>query len=179
MIELKKDATVEPKKQNSLHVESLKITDEHLKFIQDLLDKCCTLMLGQMREELFRKYPELQDQNLSISGLHKHIINNIGFTLKRTKPVEEKRNDSKTIELRKVCVDSMHTNGLLYKTNCIFVNKAGFNANLIREQGWSKKDKASIVKTKLKKVLNISIFAGISYQGFESVWAKLTPDDIT
>ncbi|OAD78846.1 hypothetical protein PHYBLDRAFT_140899 [Phycomyces blakesleeanus NRRL 1555(-)] len=67
----------------------------------DLLDECYILTLGQMREELFRTFSELQEQNLSISGLHKHIINNIRFTLKRTKPVEKKRNDLKTIKLRK------------------------------------------------------------------------------
>ncbi|OAD79030.1 Homeodomain-like DNA binding domain-containing transcription factor [Phycomyces blakesleeanus NRRL 1555(-)] len=41
-----RDATVEPKKRGGSRAESLKITNEHSKFIQDLLDECCTLTLG-------------------------------------------------------------------------------------------------------------------------------------
>ncbi|OAD76135.1 Homeodomain-like DNA binding domain-containing transcription factor [Phycomyces blakesleeanus NRRL 1555(-)] len=146
------DGTVEPRKRGRSREENQHITDEHSKFISDVLKECCTLTLGQMRKELSRNFLVLQE-----------------FTLKRTKPVEKKGNDPKTIELRKAYIDSMHTNCVSYKMNRFFVDKADFNASLIRVQGWSKKGEASIVKTKIKRGLNIWILAGISYQVVKSL----------
>jgi len=105
----------------------------------------------------------------------------MGFTLKRTKPVEEKRNDPTTIARRKVYVNNMMPNdgASYYKTNCIFLDEAGFNANLIRGEGWSRKSENSIEKTKTKRTFNITILAAISYQGAESIQAKVVPGGTT
>ncbi|CEP17317.1 hypothetical protein [Parasitella parasitica] len=115
----------------------------------------------------------MREYGLSISGLFRHIIEHISFTLKRTKPVEEKRNDPTTIAKRNACVENMQFDSVSYKINSIFVDEAGFDANLIREQGWSKKGESSIVKTKTKRAINVSILAAISYQGVEIIQEKM------
>lgn len=174
-----RDGTVEPKKRGGCRQKNIKIHEEHSQFIQDILDEDCTLTLGLMRDRLFEKFPLLREQDLDPSTLYKHIIKNIGFTLKRTKPVEEKRNTPSTIAKRKAYVDNMPIDGVSYKTNCIFLDEAGFNSNLIRGEGWSRKGENSIVKTKTKRALNITILAAISYQGVESIQAKVVPGGTT
>ncbi|OAD68704.1 hypothetical protein PHYBLDRAFT_150294 [Phycomyces blakesleeanus NRRL 1555(-)] len=91
--------------------------------------------------------------------------------------VEPKKQGGSHIESLKIINEcSKFIQDFLIKCCTLTLDEADFNANLIREQGWSKKGKASIVKTKLKRGLNISILAGISYQSVESVQAKLSPD---
>ncbi|CEP15855.1 hypothetical protein [Parasitella parasitica] len=171
--------TVEPKKQGGSREKNIKIKDDQSQFIQEILDENCTLTLGRIKEKLFDRFPEMREYDLSISGLFRHIVEHIGFTLKKTKPVEEKRNDPTTIAKRNAYVENMQFDGVSYKTNCIFVDEAGFNANLIRGQGWSKKGESSIVKTKTKRAINVSILAAISYQGVESVQAKMVAGGTT
>ncbi|KAG1092200.1 hypothetical protein G6F42_019259 [Rhizopus arrhizus] len=166
-----RDGTVEPKKQRGCRQKNIRIHQEHSQFIQDILDEGCTVTVGFMRGKLFEQFPQLQEQGLDPSTLYKHIVKHIGFTLKRTKPVEEKRNDPTTIARRKAYVDNMPIDGVSYKTNCIFLDEAGFNATLLEV----KDGENSVVKTKTKRALNVIIRAAISYQGVESIQAKVAP----
>ncbi|CAO0798420.1 unnamed protein product [Mucor circinelloides] len=61
------------------------------------MNEDCTVTVGFMRGKLFEQFPQLQEQGLDPSTLYKHIVKHIGFKLKRTKPVEEKRNDPTTV----------------------------------------------------------------------------------
>ncbi|OAD67998.1 hypothetical protein PHYBLDRAFT_151080 [Phycomyces blakesleeanus NRRL 1555(-)] len=79
-------------------------------------------------------------------------MNNIGFTLKQTKAVEERRNDPDVTETRRKFVESLPELGVVYVAHCIFIDEAGFNT---------------------KRALNISILAAISNNGVESMSAKL------
>ncbi|KAL7309335.1 hypothetical protein PS15m_012261 [Mucor circinelloides] len=174
-----RDGTVEPKKRGGCRQKNIKIRQERSQFIQDILDEDCTVTAGFMREKLFEQFPQLQEPGLDPSTLYKHIVKHIGFTLKRTKPVEEKRNDPTTIARRRAYVDNIPIDGVSYKTNCIFLDEAGFNANLIRGEGWSRKGENGVVKTKTKRALNVTILAAILYQGVESIQAKVVPGGTT
>jgi transposase len=151
----------------------VKLREEHSKFLNDLLDEDCQLTLGIMKERLLEKFPDLVEKGISIPQIHRHVRQEIGFTLKRTKPVEEKRNSPEVIKSRAYFVSKLQDLGISYKTNCIFVDEAGFNSNLIRGKGYSKRGENAIVKTKTKRALNITILAAISYQGVEDVTAKM------
>ncbi|CAO3697920.1 unnamed protein product [Rhizopus stolonifer] len=88
-----------------------------------------------IKEELEAKFPEFAEKHISTSGLWRYITERIGFTLKRTKAVEERRNTPGTIMQRyEYVVHRLPERGIAYKTNCIFVDEAGFNANLVRGQ---------------------------------------------
>ncbi|KAL7320146.1 hypothetical protein PS15m_000064 [Mucor circinelloides] len=113
--------------------EVLKFEDVHEEYIMELLDEDCTKTLDMIKEELMAKFPELQERGISTSGVWRFMEERIGFTLKRTKAVEERRNSEATIQQRYDYVGHrLPERGIAYKTNCIFVDKAGFNANLVR-----------------------------------------------
>ncbi|CEP10018.1 hypothetical protein [Parasitella parasitica] len=116
----------------------------------------CTQTLGMLREKLQDNFSELQEKGVSIRGYG----------------VEERRNCPDTINARKEYINKLLEKGITYKTNCIFVDEAGFNANLIRSVGYSKKGSQSVVTTQSKRALNVSILAGISYHGIEGVSVK-------
>ncbi|CEP13710.1 hypothetical protein [Parasitella parasitica] len=116
--------------------------------------------------------PEEASQACQNRTLWRFMMERIGFTLKRTKAVEERRDTSKTIQERyEYVVQRLPERGISYKTNWIFVDEAGFNANLIRGQGYSKKGSTSVVVNATKRAVNMSILAAISYHGVEGVSA--------
>ncbi|CEP12687.1 hypothetical protein [Parasitella parasitica] len=144
------------------------------------LDEDCTKTLDIIKEELESKFPDLAEKNVSTSGLWRFMIERIGFTLKRTKAVEERRNTSETIQQRyEYVVQRLPERGISYKTNYIFVDEAGFNANLIRGQGYSKKGSTSVVFNATKRAVNMSILAAISHHGVEDVSVKLVKGSTT
>lgn len=163
------------KKTGSDKSEFAKIKQEHSQFILDLLDEDCTLTLGIIKQQLEERF----DLNVSIGTIWNHIVKNIGFTLKRTKPVEVRRNDPRTLEKRKDFIVDLAKKGAIYTDNCIFIDEAGFNANLIRGQGWSKKGEESVVTTRTKRALNLSILAAISFHGVERFEAKIVKGGTT
>ncbi|OAD66770.1 Homeodomain-like DNA binding domain-containing transcription factor [Phycomyces blakesleeanus NRRL 1555(-)] len=132
--------------------ECTKIMEEHSEYLIEILDEDCTLTLEMMREKLYECFDDLQEKDIMFSILYCHIMNNIGFTLKRTKAVEERRNDPDVIEARRKFVESLPELGVAYVANCIFIDEAGFN-----------------------RALNISILAAISNNGVKSMSAKLVP----
>ncbi|CEP11460.1 hypothetical protein [Parasitella parasitica] len=77
-----------PEKKGRKRGEVVKFTDKHEEFIVDSLDMDCTQTLGMLREKLQDNFSELQEKGVSIRGLWRLIVERIGFTLTRTKPVE-------------------------------------------------------------------------------------------
>ncbi|CEP12533.1 hypothetical protein [Parasitella parasitica] len=136
---------------------SLRLRDDQSHFIQEILDENCTLTLGRIKEKLFDRFPEMREYGLSLSGLFRHLVEHVGFTLKRTKPVEEKRNDPTTIPKRNAYVENMQFDGVSYKTNYIFVDD----------------------KDGQRRAINVSILAAISYQGVKSVQTKMVAGGTT
>ncbi|OAD71601.1 Homeodomain-like DNA binding domain-containing transcription factor [Phycomyces blakesleeanus NRRL 1555(-)] len=139
--------------------ECTKIMEEHSEYLIEILDKNCTLTLEMMREKLYKRFDNLREKDIR----------------SQTKAVEERRNDADVIEAKRKFVESLLELGIAYVANCIFIDKAGFNVNLICQQGWSKKGKNAIVRTKTKRALNISILAAISNNVVKSMSAKLVP----
>ncbi|ORE00702.1 hypothetical protein BCV72DRAFT_326469 [Rhizopus microsporus var. microsporus] len=126
--------------------------------------------------KLLAKFPDLAEKGISTSGLWKLLTDRIGFTLKRTKPVVERRNTPVTIQQRyEYVTERFNERGISYKANCIFVDEYGFNSNLIRGQDYS----TSIVVNAAKRTENLSILAGISYKGVEDASVKLVKGGTT
>ena len=122
----------------------VKLLDEHSLHISNQMDNDCQLTLGRIRDNLFEDFPDLADKGISVQQIHRHIGEKIGFTLKQIKTVVERRNAPDVILSRKNFVLNLHQEGISYKTNCIFVDESGFNANLIRSRGWSKKGEDAV-----------------------------------
>ncbi|CEP18536.1 hypothetical protein [Parasitella parasitica] len=141
---------------------------------EDALDKNNKIIYK--RKNIKFKKEKLRDQfdlSVSVITIWRTIVKNIGFTIKRTKPVEEKRNDPTTLQKRRDFILKLAKDGIAYDKNCIFDNEAGFNANFIRGEGWSKIGEEGTVTTRSERALNLSILAAILYQGVERVYAKI------
>ncbi|CEP08503.1 hypothetical protein [Parasitella parasitica] len=152
--------------------KNIKIKDDHPQFIRETLDENCTLIFGRIKEKLFDRFPELREYGLSLSGLFRHIVEHVGYTLKRTSL--SKKNEITPQPLQREMLMWKICNLMVSHIKpTAFVDEAGFNANLIRGQGWSKKGENSIVKTKTRRAINVFIPGAISYQGVESVQAKM------
>ena len=62
--------------------------------------------------------------------------------------------------------------GVDYMSNCVFIDVAGFNANLRRTQGWAPKGKPATVKVVTARVNSISILGTILIKGLIKVCLK-------
>ncbi|KAI8639747.1 hypothetical protein BD408DRAFT_323088, partial [Parasitella parasitica] len=102
------------------------------------------------------------DVKLSISGIHLHLINKIGYTLKIAKPLVTKRNDESTLQKRVDFVTKLTSSNINYDSNCIFVDESGFTTSQIRKFARSKKGEAAIVYNKKTRDLNITILVAVS-----------------
>ncbi|KAG1469137.1 hypothetical protein G6F56_003437 [Rhizopus delemar] len=168
----------EPLKRGRRKGNTTKFNDSHQQFLKDTLDEDCTQTLGVLKEKLKNNFPDLAEKDISISGLWRFLVQNIGYTLTRVKPVEERRNTVTTTEARYKYINKLLTKGIAYNSNCIFVDEAGFNANLVRGVGYSKKGSQSVVVTQHKRAVNVSILAAISCHGIEDVSAKKVQGEI-
>ncbi|CAO3665583.1 unnamed protein product, partial [Rhizopus stolonifer] len=129
------EGRMENKERRDRREEISKFEDVHGKYIIKLLDVDCTKTLNVIKEKLEAEFPELAEKHISTSGLWRYITERIGLTLKRTKAVEERRNTPGAImQCYEYVVHRLPERGIAYKTNRIFVDEAGFNANLVRGQ---------------------------------------------
>ncbi|OAD72017.1 hypothetical protein PHYBLDRAFT_68706 [Phycomyces blakesleeanus NRRL 1555(-)] len=101
------------------------------------------------------------------------------ITLKRSTPIEEKRNDEETCHKRKDFILSLQPEGILYNHNCIFIDEAGFNINMIKGHTRSKAGAPAFVKTKIKRATNVTILFALSAEGVESCHAKIVKGGTT
>lgn len=62
--------------------------------------------------------------------------------------------------------------GVDYMNNCVFIDEAGFNANLRRTQGWAPKGEPAIVKVLTARANSISILGAISSKGLIKVCVR-------
>lgn len=84
------------------------------------------------------------------------------FSLKRVQLEPEERNAPERIQARKVWVEEALAMGVDYMNNCVFIDEAGFNANLRRTQGWVPVGETPIVKVLTARANSISIL-GATY----------------
>ncbi|KAI9471844.1 MAG: hypothetical protein EXX96DRAFT_541991 [Benjaminiella poitrasii] len=95
-----KDYLYEAKKRCGKRKEIAKFKQEHEEFITQFLYEDCTKTIGMLRDKLNNRFPDLAARNISVSGIWRFIVDKIGFTSKRTKPIEMKRNDETHLEAR-------------------------------------------------------------------------------
>ena len=78
-----------------------------------------------------------------------------------TKYIAE-RDSPRTLQLRFDIITQWKANGVDFKTNCVFVDEAGFHTQMIRGRAWSKKGDPAVVQVHTQKSVNISIIGRTS-----------------
>lgn len=99
---------------------------------------------------------------ISKRTLYRYMADLWIFSLKRVQLEPEERNAPERIQARKVWVEEALAMGVDYMNNCVFIDEAGFNANLRRTQGWVPVGETPIVKVLTARANSISIL-GATY----------------
>lgn len=124
-----------------------------------------TITLRKLKDEIEEAFKDCKSPCMSM------ICNYLNYEsrllLKRVTQVDDKRNDNDTIRNRKKYVESSYQEGVVYEKNCIFVDEAGFNVNMVRGQARAKPNRPAVVHTESKRGVNYTILMAISQYGME------------
>lgn len=98
-----------PKKSNA---KSKKLFPEHSAFLIDLFDKDPSTVLVEAKIKLCETFPGLE---ISIPGLHKHIVEKCALSLKQATKYTVERDAPRTIQLRFDIVTQWKAAGIDYQ----------------------------------------------------------------
>ncbi|CEP12412.1 hypothetical protein [Parasitella parasitica] len=134
--------------------------------VTDLYFNQPTSTIDQLMDRLKNSF---EDLSISKRTLHRYMADLWIFTLKRIQLEPLERNTPERIQSRKEWVQQAKEMGVDYMNNCVFIDEAGFNANLRRTQGWAPKGQTPIVKVLTARANSISILGATSARGLIKV----------
>ena len=114
-----------------------KLTEEHSRFLVEYIDEYPAAVLSDIKHHLCEAFPGL---TISISALHRHLVQNCKVTLKKLEKLTAARNSDRVVALRKEKVEEWKaTRSLDFCKNCVFIDEAGFNLHTQRNHGCSRR----------------------------------------
>lgn len=75
-----------------------KLTEEHSRFLVEYIDERAAAVLSDIKHHLCEAFPGL---TISISALHRHLVQNCKVTLKKLEKLTAARNSDRVVALRK------------------------------------------------------------------------------
>jgi transposase len=140
-----------------------KLTEEHSKFLEEYIDEHSAAVPSDIRHHLCKAFPVL---TISISALHRHLVQKCKVTLKKLEKLTVARNSDRVVALRKEKVEEWNaTPGLDFCKNCVFIDEAGFNLHTQRNHGRSRKGTPAKGTIPTAKGVTITILGAISDAG--------------
>jgi len=136
-----------------------KLFAEHAKFLVKLFDENPSYTLGMAIEKLALNF---NGMTISPPSLWKFITEQCALSLKQASKYTQERDSPRTLDLRHTIVGSWKANGVDFKTDCVFIDEAGFNTHMIRNRAWSKVGEPASVKVHTQRGANISLVGCIS-----------------
>jgi transposase len=147
-----------------------KLTECHSQFLIDYVDEHPTAVLLDIRTALYEAFPEL---SISISSLHRHLIQKCKLTLKKLVKLPAARNSDRVLKLRRERIEEWEANPELdYRKNCVFIDEAGFNLHTQRSYGRSRKGTPAKGIVPTAKGITITILGAISQAGVIDISLK-------
>jgi transposase len=147
-----------------------KLIESHSQFLIGYVDEHPEAVLSDIRRALCEAFPDL---SISISALHKHLVQKCRLTLKKLEKLPAARNSDRVIKLRRERVEEWEaTPGLDYSKNCVFIDEAGFNLHTQRNYGRSRKGTPAKGIVPTKKGITITILGAISQAGVIDISLK-------
>lgn len=147
-----------------------KLIESHSQFLIAYVDEHPEAVLSDIRRALCEAFPDL---TISISALHKHLIQKCRLTLKKLEKLPAARNSDRVIRLRREKVEQWEaTPGLDYSKNCVFIDEAGFNLHTQRNYGRSRKGTPAKGIVPTVKGITITILGAISQAGVIDISLK-------
>ncbi|CDH61595.1 predicted protein [Lichtheimia corymbifera JMRC:FSU:9682] len=97
-------------------------------------------------QQMIEAYNDKFGIKLASSTLHDHLVHSMRITLKRAGKYPERRTNDETKQMRADFVQQHIIEGNLdYRSNCVFIDEASFNASMRRNYAWSEVGKAAHV----------------------------------
>ncbi|KAG2201534.1 hypothetical protein INT47_007411 [Mucor saturninus] len=146
--------------------ESLfKLKQHHAEWIISYIDDKPTAVLDQISESLCRTF-ETENLSISRSALHRFIRAYCALSMKRLEKIPARRNHIDVIEQRKLAVETwLGDEGMDFQKNCVSIDEAGFNVNITRNRGWSKRGTPAKAIVPSARSTSITILGAISVDG--------------
>ncbi|KAG2192272.1 hypothetical protein INT47_003861 [Mucor saturninus] len=142
-----------------------KLKVRHADWIIKYIDKRPTAVLAQVLEDLTNHF---SDENIQVSksALHRFMREKCALSMKRLEKIPARRNHIDVITQRRESVEEWIANeDMNFEKNCVFIDEAGFNINITRNRGWSKKGKPAKAIVPTSRSTSITILGAISIDG--------------
>jgi transposase len=147
-----------------------KLTDCHSQFLIGYVDEHPAAILLDIRKALREAFPEI---SISISALHRHLVQKCKLTLKKLEKIPAARNSERVLKLRRERIEEWEAiPELAFGKNCVFIDEAGFNLHTQRNYGRSRKGTPAKGTVPTAKGITITIFGAISQAGVIDISLK-------
>lgn len=136
-----------------------KIFPEHTRFLVPYFDEHPSSNLEMARGALIGHF---EGFTISFPALWKHLTEQCFFSLKQASKYNAERDSERTLRLRQELVSKWKEICVDFQKNCVFIDEAGFNSQMMRGRAWSRVGEPAKVKVHSRKGVNISIIGCIS-----------------
>jgi transposase len=145
-----------------------KLTEEHSQFLIYYIDEHPTAVLSDIRIALCEALPGL---SISISALHRQLVQKCRLTLKKLQKLPAARNSDRMLMLRRERIEEWEA-FQSYDKNCVFIDEAGFNLHTQRNYGRSRKGTPAKGIIPTARDVTITILGAISDAGVIDISLK-------
>ena len=136
------------------------LTEEHSRFLENFYDNDAAATLQQAQEALEKEF----GISITLSGLHKHLVEKCSFTMKKLEKHSEARNSEETKAKRAEWVAWTIASQIDYH-KCIFIDEAGFNLHIKRNFGRSKRGHLAKATVPKYRGVTITILGAMTSEG--------------
>ncbi|KAI9254711.1 hypothetical protein EDC94DRAFT_662224 [Helicostylum pulchrum] len=160
------DLSLEPRSLQRIIEAKCELAEATRNAVTEFYYKQPTATAEQLLDRLTSTFEGL---SLSKSTLYCYLNDLWILSLKKAQLEPLERNTPERIQARKKWIEEMKSMGVDYMNNCVFIDEAGFNANLRRTQGRAPKGELAIVKVLTARANSISILGAIPSKGLIKV----------
>lgn len=142
----------------------MKLEPQHTDFLCTFYGENPEAVLWQARESLLQAFPEIK--SISLSGLHKHLVQHASLTLKKLERVVTARAAHNNLNLRKERVLEWKADkNMDWENRCVFIDEAGFNMHIRRNFGRSKRGTPAKTLLPSNRGITVIIIGAICEKG--------------
>lgn len=143
------------------------LNEKHKAYLTDFYDENPTATIQDAVDKLVENFEGLTIKKSRVAEFMKDECN-LSLKVVTCHPVA--RNSERTLQLRKEFVEEwIQQKGVLYMQNCVFLDESGFDVNMRRSRGWSKKGNEAIVETPSARGVSHTVIGAISAFGVVNV----------
>jgi hypothetical protein len=146
------------------------LQDKHKDFLINFFDEHSQASTSDAVDSLTKQFEKFSLKDTVVGDFLLHECN---LTMKKATLHPAARNDRDTFEKRLHWVKQWAETDMNFLTNCVFIDKSGFNINMRSVTARSTRGKPAIVITPITKVVSHSVLGAISAFGILSVEIRI------